>query len=156
MFSLVKWSRSHRAAMKVKGENTCEVPTAERALNGRQWLFLSYYNRNQRRVWHSCLGTPKIIHVWKPLFSLKRFVDAQKLRLRISLAGVGQWTEHWAPAYEPNGHRFVSQSGHRPGLWARFPVRGAWEATTHWCFSHSLCPSLPLCLRYINNILKKI
>ena len=40
----------------------------------------------------------------------------------------------WVPACEPKGHQFDSQSGHMPGLWARSPVRGSWEATTHWCF----------------------
>ena len=62
-------------------------------------------------------------------------------------------------------------SGLSVGLWTkgllvRFPVRGTClgcgpvssggtrEATTHWCFSPSLSPSLPLCLK-INKILKK-
>ena len=59
----------------------------------------------------------------------------------------------WAPAYEPKGHWFDSQSGHMPGLPARSRVGGMWEATTHWCFSPSLSPSLLLCLK-INKILK--
>ena len=33
------------------------------------------------------------------------------------------------------------------GLQARSPVGGAWEATTHWCLSPSLSPSLPLSLK---------
>ena len=41
----------------------------------------------------------------------------------------------WALACEPRGYWFDSQSGHRPGFWARSPAGGAWEATTHWCFS---------------------
>ena len=52
----------------------------------------------------------------------------------------------WVPACEPKGHQFNSLSGHMPGLWARYPVGGTWEATTHWCFSSSLPPSLTLCL----------
>ena len=50
----------------------------------------------------------------------------------------------WAPSCKPNGRWFSSQSGHMSGLLARSPVRDAWEATTHWCFSPS--PSLLLCL----------
>ena len=53
-------------------------------------------------------------------------------------------SEDWAPACEPKGHWFNSQSGHMPGLWARSPVGGAREETTHWCFSPSLSPSLSL------------
>ena len=34
-----------------------------------------------------------------------------------------------------------------PGLWARSLVGGAQEATTHWCFSPSLSPSLPFSLK---------
>ena len=60
----------------------------------------------------------------------------------------------WAPACEPKGRRFDSQSGHMRGLWARSPVGGVQEAITHRCFSPSLSPSLPLSLK-INKILKK-
>ena len=42
----------------------------------------------------------------------------------------------WALDCEPKGHRFDSQ----PGLQARPPGGGMWEATIHWCFS--LSPSL--------------
>ena len=55
----------------------------------------------------------------------------------------------WVPACEPKGHRFDSQSGHMPGLQARSPIGGVQEATTHWCFSPSLSPSLLLCLKII-------
>ena len=47
---------------------------------------------------------------------------------------------HWVPACEPKGCWFDSQSGHIPGVWARSPVGGAWEATTHWWFSPFLPP----------------
>ena len=40
-----------------------------------------------------------------------------------------------------------SQSGLMPGLWARSLVWGTREATTHWYFSPSLSPSLPLSLK---------
>ena len=53
----------------------------------------------------------------------------------------------WAWACEPKGHRFYSQSGHTPGLWAMSPVGDSWGATTHWCFSPSLSLSLPLSLK---------
>ena len=53
----------------------------------------------------------------------------------------------WALACKPKGCQLDSQSGHMPGLQARSPVGGVWEATTHWCFSPSLPPSLPLSLK---------
>ena len=53
----------------------------------------------------------------------------------------------WALACKPKGHWFDSQSGHMPGLQARSPVGGTQEATTHWCFSPSLSPFLPLSLK---------
>ena len=34
------------------------------------------------------------------------------------------------------------------------PLGGAWEATTHWCFSPSLSPSLPSVQKLINKTLK--
>ena len=42
-----------------------------------------------------------------------------------------------------------------PGLQARSPVQGMQEATTHWCFSPSLSPSLPLSKINKWNLLKK-
>ena len=53
----------------------------------------------------------------------------------------------WARACKPKGCGFDSQSEHMPGLWDRSPVGGEWQATTHWCFSPSLSPSLPLSLK---------
>ena len=49
----------------------------------------------------------------------------------------------WVPACEPKGHWINSQSGRMPVLQARSPVGDVQEAT-HWCFSPSLSPSLPL------------
>ena len=42
----------------------------------------------------------------------------------------------WAPACEPSGCQFDSQSGHMPGLLARSPAGGLWEGTDR-CFSPS-------------------
>ena len=61
----------------------------------------------------------------------------------------------WARACEAKGRRFDSQSGHMPGLWTMLPVGDAWEATTHWCFSVSLSPSLPFSLKINFKNLKK-
>ena len=47
-------------------------------------------------------------------------------------------------ACEPKGHQFDSQLGHMPRMWDRSPVGSPQEATTHWCFSPSLSPSIPL------------
>ena len=44
------------------------------------------------------------------------------------------WTEYW-PANQVCW--LHSQSEYMPGLRSRSPVGGAWEATTHWCFSPS-------------------
>ena len=62
----------------------------------------------------------------------------------------------WTLACKLKGHWFDSQSGPMRGLWARSPVGGVWEATTHQCFSPSLSPSLPLSLkvREIKSFLK--
>ena len=61
----------------------------------------------------------------------------------------------WVQACEPKGCWFDSQSGHMPGLLARSPVGGMRKATTPWCFSPHLSPSLSLSLK-INkeNLLK--
>ena len=61
----------------------------------------------------------------------------------------------WTWACEPKGLWFNSQSGHIPGFRVRSPVGGTWEATTHWCFSPSLSPFLPLSLK-TNKIKKNI
>ena len=60
----------------------------------------------------------------------------------VGLAGVAQWIE-----CQPANQKVTCSIpclGHMPGLWARSPVEGAGEATTHSCFSPSLSPSLPL------------
>ena len=54
-----------------------------------------------------------------------------------------------ALACKPRGHRFDSQSGHMPGLWARSPVEGAWGNHTLIFFSFSF--SLPSLLNRQTN-----
>ena len=49
----------------------------------------------------------------------------------------------WAQVCQLKGHRFNSQSGHMPGLQARSPVRGMWEATNQ-CIFHELIFPIPL------------
>ena len=65
------------------------------------------------------------------------------------------WLSGSSAGCEPKGRQFNSQSGHMPGLLARSPVGGTREATTHWCFSPSLSPSLPLFKNNNNKIFKK-
>ena len=90
--------------------------------------------------------SPKKMYKWP----INAWEDGQDKSLRPWLV----WLYGWMPDWEPKGRQFDSQSGHMPGLRARSPLGGAWEATTHWCFSPSLSPSLPLSLK-INKIFKK-
>ena len=86
--------------------------------------------KNSRIIWfHSYLGYKN---------------ESNKWRNKTALIWCG--SVDWALACEPTGHWFNSQSGHMPGLRARSSVGVALEATTHWCFSLSLSPSLPLSL----------
>ena len=66
-----------------------------------------------------------------------------------ALAGVAQWIEH-SPANQRVAGSIPSQG---TGLgWGRVPSRRhTKESTTHWCFSPSLSPSLPLSLK-VNKI----
>ena len=82
-----------------------------------------------------------------PVFLIPYFLDlGARISRELKLFYCPGWcgSVDWALACEPKSHQFDSPSGHMPGLWARSPVRGAWEATTHWCFSPSFSPSLPL------------
>ena len=45
------------------------------------------------------------------------------------LAGVAQWIEWWSANERVAGS--IPSLGHMPGLQARSPVGGVWEATTH-------------------------
>ena len=49
--------------------------------------------------------------------------------MQTDLAGVAQWIEHQPENQGVTGS--IPRLGHMPGLQARFPVRGAREATTH-------------------------
>ena len=61
-----------------------------------------------------------------------------------SLAVVAQWID-CGPVNQSCW--FNSQSGHMLGWQARSSARGMREAATHWCFSPSLSPSLPLSVK---------
>ena len=72
---------------------------------------------------------------------------------RKALTGVARWIKH-----QPVNQRVTGSNpsqgmclGCRPGS----PVWGTQEATTHGCFSSSLSPSFPLCLKLTNKIFKK-
>ena len=80
---------------------------------------------------------------------ISAFVEDFVLQSRCSSPG---WcgSVGWVPACEPKGCWFDCKSGHMSGLWARSPVGGTWDTTTHWCFSPSL---LPFSLKI--NILRK-
>ena len=84
-------------------------------------------------------------HFWHTM--LYYFKKGKNTSWLVWLSGLsaGLWTK---------GLMVQFPSGHMPGFRARFPVRGAWEATTHWCFSPSLSVSLPLSLK-MNKSLKK-
>ena len=74
------------------------------------------------------------------------YLVPQVLKLQVHPGWCG--SVDWVPAsLWTKGCQFNSQSGHMPGLQARTPVRGTWEATTHCCFSPSLSPSFPLSLK---------
>ena len=71
-----------------------------------------------------------------------------KNKLFVALAAVAQWVGH-QPAYQRVASSIPSQGtclGCRPGQ-VLSGGGGTWEATTHCCFSPSLPPSLPLCLK---------
>ena len=85
--------------------------------------------------------------LWKSYCGCKVGYENQSIKAMSSPGWCG--SVDWVPACELKGHWFNSQSWPMPGLWARSPVGGAWEATTHWCFS-PLCPPLSK-----NKVLKK-
>ena len=90
-----------------------------------------------------CLGL-----LGKDFFFLLHVYWSQKHFLIKVLHGSGWYgSVDWVLACEPKGRWFDSQSGHMPGLWARSPVGGMQEATTHGCFSPSLSLSLPFSIK---------
>ena len=63
----------------------------------------------------------------------------------------------WVLAMSPRVAGSISSQGIcLPGLRARAPVGATWEATTRWCFSPSLSPSLLLSLKTNKIFLKKL
>ena len=65
----------------------------------------------------------------------------------LSGLSAGLWTKGSPVQFPVRAHAW---------LWARFPAGGAGEATTYWCFSPCLSPSLPpLSKNKPNKILKK-
>ena len=100
-----------------------------------------------------------LCEVWKTRWiKISPYTEPLKMR-EIALAGVAQ--VDWAPACDPKGHRFDSQSGHMPGLWARCLVVGVLETTdgyiscTLMFLSLSLSfPSPPL-WKWVNEIFIK-
>ena len=77
------------------------------------------------------------------IFNVFLKISAITWKILLALAGVAQWIE----CSPRTSLRFNSRLGHMPGLWSGSPVGSVWEATTHWCFSPSLSPSLPLSLK---------
>ena len=57
-------------------------------------------------------------------------------------ASLTQWIECWPANQRVTGS--IPSQGTCLGCRPRSPVEGTWEATTHWCFSPSLSPSLSL------------
>ena len=72
---------------------------------------------------------------------------------RINSEGSPDWcgSVGWALSHKLKGHLFNSQSGHMPGLGARFPVRGVRDvidvSLVHQSFSPSLSISLTFSLK---------
>ena len=89
----------------------------------------------------------KVLHLWFMVNTCILQGKKEKLYIKEGKSHGLHGSVDWVPAYKPKGCWLYSQSGHMAGLWARSPVGGAREATTHWCFSPSLSPSLPLSLK---------
>ena len=88
----------------------------------------------------SCVMLSLIVSEWL-LVLLGYYKFGLHLHLKQSWVNSG-WcgSVDWGPACEPEGRWFKSQSRHMLELWARSPVGGAWEVTTHWYFSLFLPP----------------
>ena len=83
---------------------------------------IAIFKKIRHKCWSEYEEKRTMVHCWweykllQPLWETAgRFLKNLKIAL----------------ACEPKGHRFDSQSGHMPGLQARFPVGNAREATTH-------------------------
>ena len=80
------------------------------------------------------------IHKWDMI--IPKIIHCVKFKFSPGWCG----SVDWAPACEPKGRQFDSQSGHMPGLLARSPVAGCvrgnpWMNLPHIAVSHPL--SLP-------------
>ena len=112
---------------------------------------LYYLNRNYFRFWvvktnsfHQRLCVITVHDYQRCLFSFSIFIfltfNLCVIKLKLALACVAQWIEC----------RLVNQklatSIPSQGI-SQDPIVGVREATTHWCSSLSLSPSLPLSLK---------
>ena len=104
------------------------------------WTF--YKQLGGRFSWRKC----DILHVQILGTSLcwQMAEPGLELRLCYQEASRPDWcgSVDWVLACEPKGLLFNSQSGHKPGLWARSPVGGTQEET-HTLMFLSLSFSLP-------------
>ena len=94
--------------------------------------------------WYSLCGIKIIFKVILKIATLLKKKSNESITLSLIRNFGPGWcgSVGWVPACELKGHKFNSQSGHMSGLWARFPVGGAWEATSR-CFSPSFSLSPP-------------
>ena len=138
------WStQHHRGAYLKKGSHPSWpwwVSTVFQSSTSLYWVMSG--NRDKR--WNP--GPPEVcrFQLWLVYVTLCEETSLEGRGIKIHPYSSWYGSMDWALASEPKGHQFNSQSGHIPGLQVRSPVRGAQEETTHWCFSPSLSPSLPL------------
>ena len=107
-------------------------------------------NKIERESLYRKTYLPMILQttVWSPKY-IKNSHDSTPGTEAIQLKSVQRamaWCSSvdWARAFKADGCQFDSLSVQMPGLWIRSPVGSEWDATTHWCFSPCLCPSLLL------------
>ena len=80
-----------------------------------------------------------------PFPSIHQCPHCSSFKTQISPSWCG--SVDWVLARETKSRRLDSQSGQMPGLRAISWVGGVQEETTHWYFSPSFSPSLPLSLK---------
>ena len=111
--------------------------------------------RHLRIVGHGCVEWKILLKTW--CHAVKEWRETHRPHIKAMANGGNKvhkndeykwlaWLSGLSVGCELKGHGFDSQSGHMPGLRARSPAGGVWEATycCIWCFSPSLPPSLPL------------
>ena len=112
-------------------------------------LFLVGGTTGDFKFLFSCLyHTPHLFLWWLYISFMFRTLK----KILFCLSGVAQWIDG-GPVNQRIASSIPSQ-GTCLGGGARSPVGSMGEATTHWCFSPSLSPSLPLSLK-INKVFKK-